>query len=110
MSEPQALTNSFRTISTERNGAAATITLTKPPLNIIDMEMMVEMQAALDDLERDSAIGIVVFRASGKAFSAGVSIQDHTPDKIGRMIPLFHGIFRRLANTDKVTIAAVHGV
>ena len=110
MSERQPVVQTFRTIALERNGAVATITLAKPPLNIIDMEMMAEMQAALDDLEREPAVGVLVFRSTGKAFSAGVSIQDHTPDKIGRMIPLFHGVFRRLAKTDKITIAAVHGV
>ncbi|MBI2817698.1 MAG: enoyl-CoA hydratase/isomerase family protein [Acidobacteria bacterium] len=110
MAERQPVLPQFRTISVERAVAVATVVLNKPPLNIIDMEMMAEMQAALDDLERQPDVRVLVFRASGKAFSAGVSIRDHTPHKIGQMIPLFHGIFRRLARTDKVTLAVVHGV
>ncbi|MBT4768655.1 MAG: hypothetical protein HOO04_09880 [Phycisphaerae bacterium] len=47
--------------------------------------------------------------AEGKAFSAGVDVSDHTEDKVGDMIERFHGIFRRLAATDAITIAAVQG-
>src|SRR3954452_15198904 len=99
MADSQPVAQRFQTINVETSSGVATITLAKPPLNIIDMEMMEELQSALDELEREPAIGVLVFRASGKAFSAGVSIQDHTPDKIVRMIPLFHGVFRRLART-----------
>jgi len=38
-----------------------------------------------------------------------VSIQDHKPERIEEMIRKFHGIFRRLARTEKITVAAVHG-
>ncbi|MBU0617749.1 MAG: enoyl-CoA hydratase/isomerase family protein, partial [Planctomycetes bacterium] len=34
---------------------------------------------------------------------------DHTADKVGEMIRQFHGIFRKLAATDALTIAAVNG-
>jgi cyclohexa-1,5-dienecarbonyl-CoA hydratase len=50
-----------------------------------------------------------VFRAAGKAFCAGVDVGDHTADKVRDMIELFHGIFRKLAATDALTIAAVNG-
>jgi cyclohexa-1,5-dienecarbonyl-CoA hydratase len=74
------------------------------------MAMMDEIRHALELIESNAAARVIVFRAAGeKAFCAGVSIQDHTPDRIGQMIPKFHGIFRLLAPTDKVTVAAVHG-
>jgi cyclohexa-1,5-dienecarbonyl-CoA hydratase len=81
-----------------------------PPLNILSIEMIDEIQDALRAIEADSGIRMIVFRAAGeKAFCAGVSIQDHTPDRIGEMIPRFHGVFRLLARTDKVTVAAAQG-
>ncbi len=114
MAERQsALQNHFRTIQVEQRAPVCTIILNRPPLNIIDVEMMVEIQAVLRDLEvveHNSDIRVVVFRATGKAFSAGVSVQDHTPDKICEMIPRFHDIFRLLARTEKIIVAAVHGV
>jgi cyclohexa-1,5-dienecarbonyl-CoA hydratase len=103
-------TETYQTIEVEQRDAVATITLSKPPLNILDMAMMDEIHHALALIEKNAAARIVVFRAAGeKAFCAGVSIQDHLPDKIGQMIPKFHRIFRLLARTEKVTIAAVQG-
>ena len=112
MAEQTISERKFRTIEVERKGPVCTIALSKPPLNIIDMEMIGEIHAvlhSLDDGEHPSGVGVLIFRGIGKCFSAGVSIQDHTPDKIGEMIPRFHNIFRHLARTEMVTVAAVHG-
>ena len=112
MAEQTITERKFRTIEVERHGPVCTVTLSRPPLNIIDLEMMGEIHAVLHSLdggEQPSGVGVLVFRGSGKCFSAGVSIQDHTPDKIGEMIPRFHYIFRHLARTEMVTVAAVHG-
>jgi enoyl-CoA hydratase len=101
----------YRTIRVEREDSVATVFLNKPPLNIIDIEMMKELLAALRKIDEEDDVRVIVFRAAGeKGFSAGVSIQDHLPDRIVEMIQSFHAVFRHLARTQKVTIAAVHGV
>ena len=103
-------TQRYHTIQLEECEAVATITLAKPPLNILDLAMIEEIRDALRAIESNPAVRIIVFRAAGeKAFCAGVSIHDHTPERIGEMIPRFHDIFRLLARTDKVTVAAVQG-
>jgi cyclohexa-1,5-dienecarbonyl-CoA hydratase len=103
-------TQTYKTIRVELKQAVATIVLSKPPLNILDIEMIEETRDALRAIESEPETRIIVFRAAGeKAFCAGVSIQDHTPDRIGVMIPRFHEIFRLLGRTDKVTVAAVQG-
>lgn len=100
----------YQSIRVDHAGAVCSIELDKPPLNILDIAMMEEMQAALAEAEEDEGLRALVFRGAGeKAFSAGVSIQDHTPDRIEQMIRQFHGIFWRLARTEKVTVAAVQG-
>ena len=45
----------------------------------------------------------------GKAFSAGVDVAAHTPDKVEEMLLKFHAVIRALVASKKVTIAAVHG-
>jgi cyclohexa-1,5-dienecarbonyl-CoA hydratase len=103
-------TQTYQTIQMEQREAVATIVLNQPPLNILDLAMIEEIRDALQAIEADPGVRIIVFRAAGeKAFCAGVSIHDHTPDKIGQMIPKFHGVFRSLARTDKITVAAVQG-
>lgn len=87
----------------------ATITLNRPPLNVMNIPMMAELNALLKMLLADADLAAIVLRADGKAFCAGVDVSDHTADKVGQMIREFHGIFRRLAATDALTIAAVNG-
>jgi cyclohexa-1,5-dienecarbonyl-CoA hydratase len=85
------------------------ITLNAPPLNILDLEMLGELQAALADVRDDRSL-LIVDAAGEKAFSAGVSVPDHTGDRIAPMLASFHDCFRRLKRLQLVTIAEVRGV
>lgn len=87
----------------------ATVTLNRPPLNVLNIPMMAELNTLLETVVSDADVAAVVIRASGKAFCAGVDVADHTGDKVGPMIRQFHGIFRKLASTDALTIAVVNG-
>ena len=96
-------------IRLEISDGLATITLNCPPLNVLNIAMMAEFNTALERVIDDANLAAIVLRANGKVFSAGVDVAEHTADKVGRMIREFHGIFRKLASTDALTIAAVHG-
>ena len=85
----------------------AQVTLNRPPLNVLHIPMMAEFNALLDGVLAGENLAALVLRANGKAFSAGVDVSDHTAEKVGEMIGQFHGIFRRLAATDALTIALV---
>jgi cyclohexa-1,5-dienecarbonyl-CoA hydratase len=87
----------------------ARITLDHPPLNVIDVPMMEELSGALSEVEKYPEISTLVLGANGKAFSAGVDVAAHTPDKVIGMLEKFHAVIRALVTTKKVTIAAVHG-
>lgn len=87
----------------------ARITLHNPPLNVIDIPMMEQLLAALQSIESDPRLSVVMFAGDGKAFSAGVDVGAHTPDKVGEMLAQFHAVVRALLATKKVTIATVHG-
>jgi cyclohexa-1,5-dienecarbonyl-CoA hydratase len=101
---------SLKTIQVERNGAICTVVLNQPPLNIIDFSMIEEIRDVLRKMESDAEIRVLLFRGAGsKGFSAGVSVQDHAPDRVAEVIPAFDDIFRLLSRTEKLTVAAVHG-
>ncbi|MCP4246267.1 MAG: enoyl-CoA hydratase/isomerase family protein [bacterium] len=87
----------------------ATITLNRPPLNVLNLAMMAEFNTLLETVLANEDLAAVVIRAQGKAFCAGVDVADHTAEKVGEMIGQFHGIFRKLASTDALTIAVVQG-
>ena len=97
-------------LSVEIEGAVACITLRNPPVNVIDIPMMQELTSGLARLESQSEVAVILVRSEGKAFSAGVDIAAHTPDKVEEMLAKFHGVIRGLVAAKKITIAVVHGL
>jgi len=57
----------------EHDGALATITLDKPPLNLFDRALFDDLRAAVDDVANDPPRGLLV-RAEGRAVSGGVDV------------------------------------
>ena len=98
------------TIRCHREHRVATVTIDRPPLNILDIPTIERLGRTIEELAADPELLVVILRGSGeKAFSAGVAVQDHTPDKVGPMLDSLHGAIRRLRDLDALTIAAVHG-
>jgi cyclohexa-1,5-dienecarbonyl-CoA hydratase len=87
----------------------ARITLRHPPLNVIDIPLMTELAQSLAEIEARSELSVIVLSGGGKAFSGGVDVAAHTPDKVEEMLTKFHSVIRLLVATKKVTIAVVHG-
>jgi cyclohexa-1,5-dienecarbonyl-CoA hydratase len=108
MASPLAEPNLAR-LAVEITPPLARITLNNPPLNIIDIPMMEELSIAVSGIESRLDISVIVLNGQGKAFSAGVDVAAHTPDKVEEMLRKFHGVIRTLVASRKVTIAAVHG-
>jgi cyclohexa-1,5-dienecarbonyl-CoA hydratase len=100
----------YSSIICEFRDSVARITLNQPPLNIIDIRMIGEMHSALTRIHSMSDVKVLVIDHQGKAFSAGVSIKDHTPDKVGEMIEKFHGMFRLLNTLAVPSLALVDGM
>jgi cyclohexa-1,5-dienecarbonyl-CoA hydratase len=98
-----------RILSEIQNGVAR-ITVNQPPLNIIDIPMIREMHSAISRVNSMTGVKILIIDHRGKAFSAGVSIQDHTPDKVGEMLEKFHGMLRLLNSLTVPTVALVDGM
>jgi cyclohexa-1,5-dienecarbonyl-CoA hydratase len=84
------------------------ITLSDPPLNILDIAMLDELRDAVTRLKNDRHV-LIIDAAGDKAFSAGASVQDHLGDRVASMLSSFHDCFRMLARLDLVTVAFVRG-
>jgi cyclohexa-1,5-dienecarbonyl-CoA hydratase len=87
----------------------ARLILVNAPLNVIDLQMAHDLHAALTDLEADGAIAAIVFQGDERAFSAGVDIKAHLPERIHEMLTAFHAVIRAIVASRKITIAAVQG-
>lgn len=98
------------TVLVDRDGRTATVTVNRPPLNILDIPTIARLGEVVSELAEDKELQVVVVRGAGeRAFSAGVAIQDHTPDKVGPMLESLHGAIRKLRDLPAVTVAAVRG-
>ena len=98
-----------RFIRVAENAGVVRITLARPPLNILTTEMMAELGEVLRGLSGRADVKVLVLAAEGKAFSAGVAVEDHLGDRVKPMLETFHQIFRYLESLDCPTVAAVHG-
>jgi cyclohexa-1,5-dienecarbonyl-CoA hydratase len=97
-------------VRSEKNGRAISLTLDRPPLNVLNLAMIGEVRQVLEPLKADNTIDFLIIRGAGeKAFSAGVDVGDHTRDKVPEMLETVHGVIRALCALPQVTIAVVHG-
>lgn len=99
----------IRRLTADISAPIARITLQNPPLNVIDIAMMEELTHALGEMEARQDVSVIVLSGEGRAFSVGVDVAAHTPDKVEEMLAKFHAVIRALVATRKVTIGAVHG-
>jgi cyclohexa-1,5-dienecarbonyl-CoA hydratase len=94
------------TLSSDTN--AYRITLSDPPLHILDIAMLEELREALGRVNNDRH-ALLIDATGEKAFSAGASVQDHLGHRVAGMLSVFHDCFRVLARLDLVTVALVRG-
>jgi cyclohexa-1,5-dienecarbonyl-CoA hydratase len=99
----------YSRLAVEFHPPVARISLKHPPVNVIDVAMMEELLQAITEVESRRDISVLVLAGQGKAFSVGVDVGAHTPDKVESMLGKFHGVIRALIAAKKVTIAVVHG-
>lgn len=88
---------------------AASIVLNRPPLNVINLEMLDDLNGAWTEVEDLKAQIAIISGAGERGFSAGVDVADHAPGKIEIMLEKFHRTILRIRKSDCVSIAAIHG-
>lgn len=94
----------------ERPGdGVARLVLDRPPLNVLHIPMLQELDEVLTDLAADPELKLLVMTGEGKAFCVGVDVADHTADRVELMIEAFHGVIRKLLLLEVPVVAAVNG-
>lgn len=96
-------------------GGVATLTLNRPAqFNAINGAMLGELQAALDAIERDDSVRVVVLAGAGRAFCPGHDLKEMLANSNEEFIG---GLFRRccdvmlsLRRVPQPVIAKVHGI
>lgn len=102
------------TVSVERDGAIAWLTLDRPKqINAISLRMRTELPQALEALEDDDSVRVIILRGAGeRGFCAGADISEFS--KVGPLVEerrarrrsTWVGAFDRVS---KPLVAAIHG-
>src|ERR1041385_7419597 len=87
------------------------ISFHRPPLNILNIAMMREINDALNRTGQHRDIAAIVFDSvpESRAFSAGVAVEEHVEDTIFQMLDSFHAIFLTLEQLARATVAVIDG-
>lgn len=95
----------------ELKGGVATLTMERPPLNILSLDMLGVLNRLLDEIAADNKASVVLLRSAiPKGFSAGVDVADHAPDRVHQMLTSFHRAIRLLDRWNRISVAEVGGV
>jgi cyclohexa-1,5-dienecarbonyl-CoA hydratase len=103
------MTEEYRFITFVQADGRAVLTLHRPPLNIMTIPMIEEINRALARLRDDYTVKVLLIRGEGRCFSAGMDVADHLPEKVERMLSVFHETIDHLMALEIPTISAVHG-
>lgn len=101
--------NDYQFIKTACSGGLARITLARPPLNILNIAMLRELNHAIQAIAEETDVCVLLIDGEGKTFSAGVDVPEHSPEHAEEMITTFHTTFRLLHQVPMPTVSAIQG-
>src|SRR5689334_2877334 len=95
----------------EKDSLTAIVTLNRPDRrNALTIELLTELSEALEKMSADSKKRILVLRGAGKAFCAGLDLQETTLlEKAQRSAEIVGRTLLAISQTRLITIAQVHG-
>jgi enoyl-CoA hydratase/carnithine racemase len=109
----------YQNIILKKEGNIATIKMNRPDkMNALDTQMLREIIAAIDEVDRDDVIRVVILTGSGKVFCSGADISEGgkasglagTSNEVRRNLrETFQSVALSLNRLEKPTIAMVNG-
>ncbi|MFV1962727.1 MAG: enoyl-CoA hydratase/isomerase family protein [Acidimicrobiia bacterium] len=90
-------------------GAVHTITLDKPPGNVVDIALCGQLLEAIKFAAEADDGKVLVLRGAGRHFSFGASVEEHLPEKAPEMIAALGAVIRALIAFPYPTVVGVQG-
>ena len=98
----------YEKLMVEKKNHISTITLNHPPVNAWNWGMMADFEKAINEIENDQEVRVVIITGSGeKAFSAGFDLSDSA--NTHKTSPKGRELWTRLDRFSKPVIAAING-
>jgi cyclohexa-1,5-dienecarbonyl-CoA hydratase len=101
----------YKFIQWEVEAGRARLRLNRPPDNVLNAEMLIEIALAIESLHDRADVKVVLFEASkdSKWFCGGVDIPEYTTQKVFQMLDAFARVFRSSLEVGKPIVVAVNG-
>jgi 3-hydroxyacyl-CoA dehydrogenase len=93
-------------VAFERQGDVGIVTVDRPPVNAINVEVREGVWKALDQAEADAAVKVVLLTCAGRTFLSGADLNE-----IGSTIasPNYYDTLDRIEASTKPVVAVLHG-
>ncbi|HEV8675847.1 MAG TPA: enoyl-CoA hydratase-related protein [Methylomirabilota bacterium] len=104
----------YETLIVEREDGFAVVTLNRPPANAISAQLVIDLDAAVAELERDAAVRAVIITGAGdRIFCGGADLGSAFSGGPGADLEAFlrrgNAVLRRIETLPKPVIAAIQG-
>jgi enoyl-CoA hydratase/carnithine racemase len=104
-------------LSIQQTGRVVVATLSRPPVNALNDELIAQLDAVLDQAIADEGVTLLHIRSDQKAFCAGADLAlmqrcfatAEGPDAMVELVRRMQRLFARLENAPVVTLAEIGG-
>jgi enoyl-CoA hydratase/carnithine racemase len=104
-------------LSVERNGGTVVATLTRPPVNALNDELIAALETVVDQVVADADVTVLHLRSDQKAFCAGADLalmrscfaSSGGVDAMLEVVRRMQRLFERIETAPAVTIAEIGG-
>ena len=93
----------------ERNKSVIELVIGPPPSNIVSEAVMGEVMGHIEKINSEPDSKLIILTGAGNHFSYGASVPEHTPEKVGSMIPKFHKFIDKILSSPVPIMAKVKG-
>jgi len=104
---------SYENILVEKKESIGVLKINRPNmLNALNKDTILELTKAVEELEKDKNIKVVILTGEGKAFIAGADIKqmkDMNPSEAKKFAEMGHNLLMKIENSRLPFIAAVNG-
>lgn len=97
-------------VSVSIKDGVATVSINNPPVNVITLKVMNELENTLNELIRNDDVKVVVLRSGNERIcSAGADVKEHFPEMATDLISTLARLIKLLINYPKPTICVING-
>ncbi|GLH07942.1 SFRICE_002345 [Gryllus bimaculatus] len=99
-------------IAVDDKTGIATVTLQRPPVNSLNLELLEQFISALQAVEDNKSSGMILTSASPTVFSAGLDIMEMykpKPDRVKKFWTTLQDMWLKLYSSPYPTVAAING-